>query len=82
MAQNIAENRTKRHTQKRAFKEDLYSLYAQIAPCVHSQMECHRTNKDEEKERPVESFFYRWFKPICVDPGKNQCYSGKETPLI
>lgn len=51
MAQNITENRTSRHTQKRAFKEDLYSLYAQIAPCLPSQMECHRTNKDEEKER-------------------------------
>lgn len=51
MAQNITENRTKRYTKKRAFEEDLHSLYAQIAPCVHSQMECHRTNKDEEKER-------------------------------
>lgn len=50
MAQNISENRTNRHTKKRAFEEDLYSLYAQIAHCLHSQMECHRTNKGEEKE--------------------------------
>lgn len=92
MAQNISENRTNRHTQKRAFKEDLYALYAQIAPCLLPKWNALEPTKIKRKKETSAMLWGIERKPFSIGGlslfmyiqclGKNQCYSGKETPLI